>query len=99
LVAPDFTFAQQGCAFNLPSAVPPGDNTQDCGYVVTNTNPSTSAQYEQVTVTTTAGLSSGDDRGQLAGSEVCQANGKVALVHDVQIAVLIHGEATRAIGS
>jgi hypothetical protein len=58
LLAPDFTFAQQSCAVNSSLATVPGDNTQDCGYIVTNTNPSTSAQYEQVAVTSTAGLSS-----------------------------------------
>ena len=57
-LAPDFTFAQQSCAVNSSSATPAGDNTQDCGFVVTNTNPLSSAQYEPVTVTTTAGLSS-----------------------------------------
>ncbi len=57
-LSPDFTFTQQSCAYNLPSNTPPGDNTQDCSYVLTNTNTSTSAQYEQATVTTTGGLSS-----------------------------------------
>ncbi len=56
--APDFTFTQQGCTINLTTNVPAGDNTQDCGYVVTNTIASTSAQYEQVTVTSVGGLSS-----------------------------------------
>jgi hypothetical protein len=57
-LAPDFTFAQQNCAVNSSTATPAGDNTQDCGYIVTNTNPSGSAQYERLTVTSTAGLSS-----------------------------------------
>ena len=55
-LAPAFAFAlaAQGCTVSAP----PGDNTQDCDIIVTNTNASTNAQYEQVTVTTTVGLSS-----------------------------------------
>jgi hypothetical protein len=49
--APDFSFAEQSCTVNSAA-----DNTQDCGFIVTNTNPSTSAaQYEQAVVTSTAG--------------------------------------------
>ena len=57
-LAPDFSFTAGTCTTNAPSAVPPGDNTQDCNFFVTNLNPSSSAQYEEVTVMTTAGLSS-----------------------------------------
>lgn len=49
--APDFVFTEQTCTPNTSS-----DNTEDCSIVVTNSNTSTSAQYEQATVTSTAGL-------------------------------------------
>jgi hypothetical protein len=57
-LAPDFSFQPQtaSCVVNNSNVTPIGDNTQDCGVIVTNTNPSTSAQYEQVTVTSTDGL-------------------------------------------
>jgi hypothetical protein len=58
VLAPDFTFVVQNCAVNSQSATPAGDNTQDCDVFVTNTNPSSSPQYEQVTVTSAAGLNS-----------------------------------------
>ena len=51
-LAPDFSFQAQ-----TATCAPNPDNTQDCGVIVSNTNSSTSAQYEQVTVTGTDGLS------------------------------------------
>lgn len=54
-LAPDFTFVQTSCAVNS-TTTPAGDNTQDCGYIVANSNPSSNSQYEQVTVSTAAGL-------------------------------------------
>jgi len=49
--APDFSMAVQTCTVNSTA-----DNTEDCPFIVANTNTSASAQYEKAVVTSKLGL-------------------------------------------